>query len=429
MSSQRVKLTETFIDQLEMTPAIYRDSDLIGFAIRVNNTCKTYIVEKKVLSKTVRSTIGLHGDLTLAQARDIAKDKLTQMSQGINPNQVKRKTIAEEKVKSDLFQKKPTLKQAFDNYLSHKTLKPRTVKDYTMVVNDYLKDWNAIKLDEISRSMIQAKHSELSQRSMAQANMAMRVFRAIYNYSVEYYLDENDRSILDTHNPTHTLNAKKGWNKICRRKTYIHEDQLPNWIKAVFEYKDRGQQLKTNRDFLLTLVLTGLRREECESLSWSRIDLKYGRITSIDQKNSTPHTLPMGDFLFTLMKKRYAQATNEWVFPSAKSTSGHIVNISKVRQKINKSCGIEFSFHDLRRTFGAIAENLDLGQYTIKHLLNHQDDDRDLTVGSVQLSEKKLRDAMNAIESIILGAYKKVEAELIPSSLINTQSDQVEFDA
>jgi integrase len=120
----------------------------------------------------------------------------------------------------------------------------------------------------------------------------------------------------------------------------------------------------------------------------------------------------MGDFLFTLMKKRYAQATNEWVFPSAKSTSGHIVNISKVRQKINKSCGIEFSFHDLRRTFGAIAENLDLGQYTIKHLLNHQDDDRDLTVGSVQLSEKKLRDAMNAIESIILGAYKKnLEAE------------------
>ena len=182
---------------------------------------------------------------------------------------------------------------------------------------------------------------------------------------------------------------------------------MPDWIKAVFQYKDRGQQLETNRDFLLILVLTGFRREECESLPWSSVDLKYGRITSIDPKNGEPHTLPMGNFLLELMKKRYSQATTEWVFPSAKSSSGHIVNISKVRQKINKSCGIEFSFHDLRRTFGSIAENLDYGRYTIKRLLNHkEEDDRDVTAGYVQVSERKLREAMNAIEDIVLGEYK-----------------------
>lgn len=407
MSSQRVKLTKTFIDQLELTPAIYRDSDLIGFAIRVNNTCKTYIVEKKVLGRTVRSTIGLHGNLTLAQARHIARDKLALMAQGINPNEVKRKIITEEKLKSDLLKIKPTLKQAFEHYLLYKRLKPRTIQDYTMVVDNYLKDWNDITLDKISRSMIQAKHSELSQRSMAQANMAMRVFRAIYNYSVEHYRNENNRSILDQDNPINTLNAKKAWNKIRSRKTYIHQDQLPEWIKAVFEYKDRGQQLETNRDFLLTLILTGFRREECESLTWSSIDLKYGRITLIDEKYREPYTLPMGDFLFTLMTKRYAQATNEWVFPSVKSTSGHIVNISKVRQKINKSCGIEFSFHDLRRTFNAIAKKLDYEQYTIHRLLNYKNDDRDRTRDFVQVSDSKLREAMNTIEDIILGDYKK----------------------
>ena len=407
MSSQRVKLTKTFIDQLELTPAIYRDSDLIGFAIRVNNTCKTYIVEKKVLGRTVRSTIGLHGNLTLAQARHIARDKLALMAQGINPNEVKRKIITEEKLKSDLLKIKPPLTQAFEHYLLYKRLKPRTIQDYTMVVDNYLKDWNDITLDKISRSMIQAKHSELSQRSMAQANMAMRVFRAIYNYSVEHYRNENNRSILDQDNPINTLNAKKAWNKIRSRKTYIHQDQLPEWIKAVFEYKDRGQQLETNRDFLLTLILTGFRREECESLTWSSIDLKYGRITLIDEKYREPYTLPMGDFLFTLMTKRYAQATNEWVFPSVKSTSGHIVNISKVRQKINKSCGIEFSFHDLRRTFNAIAKKLDYEQYTIHRLLNYKNDDRDRTRDFVQVSDSKLREAMNTIEDIILGDYKK----------------------
>lgn len=166
------------------------------------------------------------------------------MAQSINPNEMKRKAIADEKAKTDHSRNKPTLKAASDNYLFHKNLKPISIKDYSIVVNDYLKDWNHLKLDDISRTIIQTKHSELSQRSKAQANMAMHVFCAIYNYSVEHYLDENDKPILDTDNPIKTLNAKNTWNKIRPYKTYINEDQIADWIKAVFQYKDRSQQLE-----------------------------------------------------------------------------------------------------------------------------------------------------------------------------------------
>lgn len=408
MSNTRVKLTKSFIDQLNNDPAIFRDSELIGFALRVNTTCKTYIVEKKVLGKTVRSTIGLHGILTVAQARDLAREKLTLMSQGKNPNELKRQAISDEQTKTDLHKSKPTLEEAFLNYQFHKELKPRTLSDYNIVINKHLEDWKHLKLDAISRSMIQTKHTSLSQSSKAQANMAMRVFRAIYNYSVEYYLDQNDKPILDAHNPVKSLSAKNAWNKIRRRKTYINEDQLPDWIKAVFEFKDRGQKTHTNRDFLLTLILTGFRREECESLLWNNVDLKHGYITSIDPKNGEPHKLPMGDFLFALLKKRKRMIQDVWVFPSAKSESGHIVNISKVRDKINAASGVKFTFHDLRRTFGSIAENLDYGRYTIKKLLNHkEDDERDVTAGYIQVSDKKLREAMNAIENIVLEPSKE----------------------
>ena len=166
------------------------------------------------------------------------------MAQRINRNEMKRKAIADEKAKTDQSRNKPTLKAASDNYLLHKNLKPRSIKDYSIVVNDYLKDWNHLKLDDISRTIIQTKHSELSQRSKAQANMAMHVFCAIYNYAVEHYLDENDKPILDTDNPIKTLNAKNTWNKIRPYKTYINEDQIADWIKAVFQYKDRSQQLE-----------------------------------------------------------------------------------------------------------------------------------------------------------------------------------------
>lgn len=404
MSTSRVKLTKSFIDSLTLEPAIYRDSELIGFALRVNTSYKTYIVEKKVNGKSTRSTLGIHGQITLAQARVLAQEVLVQMSKGINPNEQKRQQRADIENQDNLIRQQPTLQIAFEAYINERALKDRTLSDYEIVLSKYLADWKDLKLASITRTMIQQRHQELSTKSKAQANMAMRVFRAIYNFSVEHYLDDKEEPILPLINPVNTLNAKRAWNKIKRRKTYINEDKLPDWVNAVLAYKDRGQVLETNKDFLLTLILTGFRRNECESIAWADVDLKYGFITSVDPKNGDPHTLPMGDFLWELMRKRKRHIVDsKWVFPSAKSVSGHITNISKVRAKINKSCGIEFTFHDLRRTFGSIAESLDYGKYTIKKLLNHrEEDERDVTAGYVQVSDKKLREAMNEIEGLIL---------------------------
>lgn len=67
------------------------------------------------------------------------------------------------------------------------------------------------------------------------------------------------------------------------------------------------------------------------------------------------------------------------------------------------------SFHDLRRTFRSIAENLDYGRYTIKRLLNHKEiGNRDATAaGYVQVTERKLREAMYAIEDIVWVSIKQ----------------------
>lgn len=409
MTSQnkRVKLTKIFIESLPPNPAIYRDSDLIGFAVRVQKTYKTYIVEKKVNGQAVRHTLGIVGQLTLPQARQKASETLALMGQGINPNEQKRAEQKAFESARDLHRQHPTLADAYTAFLSERTLKDSTRQDYDKVMTKYLTDWQDKKLADITRKMVQDKHKALTQNSPAQANLAMRVFRAVYNFAVEHYLDDNENPLLPAVSPTKTLTAKKAWNKIKRKKTYINEDRLPDWVKAVVEFEHRGQSLETNKDFLLTLILTGFRRSECESIAWSAIDLKYGFISSIDPKNSEVHTLPMGDVLWAMMKKRRKYITGNWVFPSAKSASGHIVNISKVREKINDKCGVKFTFHDLRRTFASIAENLDYGKYTIKRLLNHKEDDNDVTAGYVQISDKKLRQAMNDIESMILGEWRE----------------------
>jgi hypothetical protein len=102
--------------------------------------------------------------------------------------------------------------------------------------------------------MVQEKHAELSKRSKARANLAMRFFRAVFNFSVEHYLDVNDKNIIDVSNPVNTLKAKKSWNKIKRRKNYIRSNQMKDWLDAVVSTEWVGQQYKnhnayTNQDF------------------------------------------------------------------------------------------------------------------------------------------------------------------------------------
>ncbi|EXB47332.1 phage integrase family protein [Acinetobacter baumannii 146457] len=410
-TSERTKLTKTFVDSVPLSPGkqvIYRDSELIGFALRVTNT-KVYVVERRVGKSSVRVTIGKHGEITPSQARDKASHLLGLMSQGINPNHQKqqaRKELLADYAKAD---QQPTLIDAYTVYKTERELSKNTLDDYNQCVDDYLVEWRDIKLIDITRKMVQDKHAELTKRSKARANLAMRFFRAVFNFSVEHYLDVNDKPIIDVSNPVATLKAKKSWNKVRSRTTYIRSNQMKDWIDCVVSTDWVGQTYRnpsgyTNQDFLLTVLLTGFRREEAESIEWDHVDLKYGSITSVDPKNGEPLTLPMGKMLHYIMQKRFERSGGgKYVFQARHGTY-HIVNRSKARAKIAELTGIDFTYHDLRRTFATIANSLNIGSYTIKKLVNHtiDTDQKDVTDGYVQVSFDDLQIAMNMIEDLLL---------------------------
>jgi integrase len=412
MTSERTKLTKTFVDSLPLSPdkqVIYRDSELVGFALRVTIS-KVYVVERRIGNgkSSVRVTIGKHGEITPTQAREQATKLLGLMAQGINPNLEKQEAKKEMYADYAKADQQPTLLDAYTAYKTERELSQNTLDDYNQCVTDYLVEWCDIKLIDISRKMVQEKHAELSKRSKARANLAMRFFRAVFNFSVEHYLDVNDKNIIDVSNPVNTLKAKKSWNKIKRRKSYIRNNQMKDWLDAVVSTEWVGQQYKnhnayTNQDFLLTVLLTGFRREEAETIEWSHVDLKYGSITSIDPKNGEPLTLPMGKILHYIMQQRFERSGGgKYVF-QARQGVGHVANRSKARLKIAELTGITFTYHDLRRTFSSVANSLNIGSYTIKKLVNHAtDESNDVTEGYVQVSFEDLQIAMNMIEDLLL---------------------------
>lgn len=418
MSSEKTKLTKTFVDSVPLSPnaaKFYRDSELLGFALRVLSS-KVYIVERRINGKSsVRVTIGKHGNITVAQAREQARFLLNQMSQGINPNKEKVHKKQEQLANYEIADQQPSLQNAYNAYKSERQLGEKTLKDYEQCINDYLGDWKNIRLIDITRKMIQEKHVELTQRSKSRANLAMRFLRAIFNFATEHYLDVNDKSILDIKNPVSTLTAKKSWNKVKRRKNYIRKDQLDDWVKVVLSTQWVGQNYYncnayTNQDFILTVLLTGFRREETEKLEWKHVDLKYKTITSVNPKNGEPITLPMGELLTYIMQSRYKRSAGKPYVFQARQGEGHVTNRSKARLKIAEESGIEFTYHDLRRTFSSLANSINVGSYTIKRLINHtsEDDSKDVTDGYVQVSFEDMYDAMCKIENLIFNDEAKL---------------------
>lgn len=394
-----MRLTKTVMNKITQPAsgqAFYRDDQLKGFALRITASgVRSFIVEKRVDGKVKRMTLGRYPDLTVEQARREAQKLLGKIATGIDP-------VAEKKEK---LTKKLTLQNAFDDYLSaRKNLKSNTIKDYRQVLNEVVPDWLNKPLLSISKDKISKRHTEHGEkRSQARANYAMRLLRAIFNFSQGEYEDAKGCSII-LENPVKRLSHTRAWYRVDRRQTVIKSHELIDWYEGLKKLTSERnvQQAEMMKDYFLLILLTGLRRREAASLKWSAIDFKAKTLTVSDTKNHLIHVLPLSDFLLELFKRRKEYVISDFVFPS-NSQSGYLTDPKKAMLKMRALSGIHFTLHDLRRTFITIAESLDIPVYALKRLLNHKMKN-DVTAGYVIIDVERLRKPMQMITDYLLRA-------------------------
>jgi len=400
------KLTKSFVDKVAFEKSgqvFYRDSELLGFGLRVGKSAKVYYAEAKLHGKTVRKSIARHNVVSLDDARSQAKSYLAEISRGKNPHD-------EEKARKA---KLVTLAEVLENYIEARgNLKGSTIQDYRHTFAAYLSDWLNKPAIEISKDMVELKFRKISKTSPSQANKTMRNFRAAMNYAIMKYEDSNGDSIF-RHNPVIRITQLRAWHRAVRKNTLIKHYDLAPWYQAVMNLSN--DSIAPNRevvkDFLLLVLFTGLRRNEAAKLTWNRVDLKDKTIVIKDTKNHTDHTLPITDFLYDLLTKRKAEAKTKYVFPNETNT-GYMTDPKKQIANVVKESGVSFSTHDLRRTFITIAESLDISAYSLKRLLNHKMTN-DVTAGYIISDVERLREPMQKITDYILKCIGKKESSVI----------------
>ncbi len=379
----KAKLTKQVIETLphpEKGQVFYVDKTLPGFYLIVGKQSKTFAVQKDMQGKSVRYTIGRYGHFTPEEARKVAKEKLYLMSTGVNPLEKEREEQAQ----------KITLQTVLEQFLeTRRNLKDRTRSDYTYITGKYLADWLARPVEDITKEQVLEKHGRLGRESgPTTANKVLRVFRALYNFAKATYG-------LQSENPVSYLSHVKAWYKESRRRTYIKPSDLKEWWNGVHDLDN-----DTYRDFFLVLLFTGLRRGEAAKIAWTDINFAERTLRIPDTKNGDPLVLPICDYLFEMFEQRRARYGNyKYVFPGS-GIHGYLAEPKKGIYKVIRNSGVEFTCHDLRRTFITIAESLDIGSYALKRMLNHRV--TDVTGGYIIVGVERLRAPMQQIERYIL---------------------------
>jgi integrase len=221
----------------------------------------------------------------------------------------------------------------------------------------------------------------------------MELLCTVINFAMNKY--EVDNKPIIQKNPVNRLSQIRAWHVLPRRQNVIPDHRLPDWYQAVISLRD-----KKVRDYLLFLLFTGLRRTEAATLKWEDVDLE-GKVLTIRSevaKNHHEHRLPLTEFLLALLTQRRGKTQDsEFVFPG-RGNKKHMVDSDHVYHGMVEKSGIQFTPHDLRRTFLTTAEMVEVPHYALKKLANHVSR-QDVTSGYVVVNVERLRVYMDRISN------------------------------
>lgn len=410
------KLTKRFLEALTNDtgkPVFYWDTQTQGFGVKVTPTGTiNFIAERHAQidgeRKNKRLTLGRYPEISLEDARKRAMDTLAKLRDGIDPvkeRQLTHEAKRRERQVSEALSK--TLGEVLDEYLTHRSLKPKTVYDYRNTFKNCFGDWLEKPIRSITRLGVQTRYFAIqkkggrtaNEKGLGQANKAMAYLNSVMEYAKA---DEIEGFRLIEDNPIEVLKAKRLKRALKPRTRIIPLEQI-----GVFLYSlDTSPTLDTKSRNLLKLHLyTGKRRNELLTLRWEHVhlDAPIPYFVIPDTKNGLDDYVPITAATKEVFEDLRAMRNDHhpdspWVFPAYRG-EGHYLDPRKRLEKFVREVGIEFTLHDLRRTFATAGEDIGISETQIKRALNHKN--KTITERYIQTTLRRSVDTLEEVESYL----------------------------
>ena len=330
--------------------ATYKDARIRGLYLYITkNGVISFFIQKKLNCKRIIINIGQFPYVSIENARTKAMELLTQIANGINPNEAE-KTIIE--VQKQQEREELTLGGLINLYFE------KYLKKYTKAwkkdeyLQNYIKEFPNLENTSISKIIIQDLeylHQKIGESSgKRSANKLIQMIRAAFNKAEKWgYFDKNTFK-----NPA----SKVKLFKEKSRDRFLEPDELPRFFESLLQ-----EENTTIRDYIFLSLMTGARKSNVLSMRWDELNInnesRKWRIP--ETKNGEVLTIPLSNEAVEILKVRKGQQENQgikskWVFPSRMSRSGHLEEPKNGWARLLKRAKItNLRIHDLRRTLGS----------------------------------------------------------------------------
>lgn len=369
------------------------DETVPGLGVRATSGGKkTYILQSRFAGKAIRITIGDVGAWLLESkdpespgARQEARRLIALIDQGIDPREQKREQeqqqraakAAREKASSAEQISKKTIADLWTEYLGDR--KPQWgdlhYQDHIRLAQtggDKVKRGTrkkkpgplaplmSVTLSSFSTEVIDSWLTKETKDRPTQAKLAFRIFRAFLGWCGEH---KEYGELIGPH--FITKRTTEVLPKTKAKFDGLQKEQISLWFIAVGELDNPVMSV-----YLKGLLLTGARRRELTPLKWSDIDFRWKSIT-IHDKVEGERIIPLTPHLEGLLK--WLPKRNEFVFSSPTAQSGHIEAPTRAHQRALTAAGLEgISLHGLRRSFGSLAEWVELPSGVVAQIMGHK---------------------------------------------------------
>lgn len=324
----KLHLTAEVVNKLptaEAGQALYRDTKLQGFGLRVGKLTKVYFAEKRVDGRTVRVTLGTHGQITAAQAREKAMSALGRLASGVDMNAEERAKREERQAHRDAKARAAeyTLGKLCDWYVEHQRKRGKSsAADAENLFKNYVKgsDFEPVPARDLTSKQATALIRAVVEAGKGRTAAKLRAYlRAAYALALGAETNPEAPSELvlfgvDT-NPIAATGALSSFSK--SRDVVLTEAELGEFVRLLQERR-AAQFDDALAAIELALFLGGQRLTQVLRLTLHSVDTDAGTVVLLDpkgrRKEARRHVLPLQGHALALTEQILDLRRAEWVF-------------------------------------------------------------------------------------------------------------------
>jgi integrase len=348
------KITDEFARGVPVPPTtkIHYDGEVKGFGLRVTKAgARSFILNYRAAGAERRITIGSYPDWKVSTARKEAMRLKRLVDQGFDPMGERHEERAA-----------PTMHDLCARYLTDHAPRKREAsrREDEALIRRWIKpELGTKKVADIRHADIDALHRKITGHGTpTRANRTASLLSKMFSLAIRWEMRDD--------NPAKGIER----NSEERRNRYLVGDELRRLTEALAAYP-----FQTSADAIRLMLLTGARRGEVLSATWSQFDIEAGIWVkpSANTKQKREHRIPLSAPVKQLLARiKASSGGSEFLFPASRGRAGHLSDIKHPWASVCKLAGLTgVRAHDLRHSYASMLASSGLSLPVIGALLGH----------------------------------------------------------